>query len=255
MIETGFILVGHGSKNSKMLTEFHHTTKGIELMFPKTPIEFSFLEILNPNSDQAIKKILKRNKDLKKIVFIPLLLFSSNHFMIDIPIIIKESQKNFPSIQFFSQKPFMNDPYLSKLLFLRIKRLVSKDIEKKDLNKKKVIILVARGMKDLASKKSFEKITTLTQKAFPFHKTYSSFIGINEPRLEKILRKVAKDDPNEIFIVPYLLFYGYLVEKIKNITQMFSLQKPKIQIKISHHLGPHALLNLSIKEKCIPYLN
>ena len=179
----------------------------------------------------------------EKIVLVPLFLFSSKHVKKDIPKII-EGYKNtkFDLLDSFK----INYP----LINLLTKRVKESSGPKKKL---RALVVVGRGAKDEAPIQEFNQIVKIVEKKLDFDYIYPTFIGMTAPKLEDSLKHLAKMRYEEIVVVPYLLFTGFLIRKIKIILGTFSKKYPSIKIIYSSHLGVHPFLIQAVEEKIDTY--
>jgi (2Fe-2S) ferredoxin len=63
------------------------------------------------------------------------------------------------------------------------------------------------------------------------------FIGITDPRFEAAADLLARARPERIVVVPYFLFAGRLIDKLRAQVAEFSARYPWIPIELAPHLG------------------
>ena len=236
-----FILVGHGSRNSETIKEFNTFQKKVLEKIPNLNWGFGFLEYSEPSIEKIISKMVAQNPE--KIVLVPLFLFSSKHVKKDLPKVLQ----NFEYTKFVLLDSFKINYSLINLLTQRIKE--SSGSKKK----MRALVVVGRGAKDENSNEQFQKIVRIVEKKLDFDYIFPTFIGITKPKLEDSLKNLAKTGYEEIVVVPYLLFTGFLINKIKTTLGIFSKENPSIEIIYTPHLGVHPLLIQAVEEKIKNY--
>lgn len=109
------IFIAHGSKKELSNNEFKSMVENIKTKDKKYDfIEASFLEIALPSIEDSTKKLIE--KGAKEISFYPFFLNSGKHVAIDIPNIIKNLQKQYPNISFFTLEHFGKSRYIEDII-------------------------------------------------------------------------------------------------------------------------------------------
>jgi (2Fe-2S) ferredoxin len=72
-----------------------------------------------------------------------------------------------------------------------------------------------------------------------------SFIGITRPLFDETAELLSRSRPERIVVVPYFLFGGRLMSRLREQIDAFSVQHSWIAIKLANYLGPEpAVLNI-----------
>src|SRR5260370_7676041 len=77
----------------------------------------------------------------------------------------------------------------------------------------------------------------------------ASFTGITRPRLTETLEHVARAQPERIVVVPYLLFPGRLLDKLRDEISQFAHRYPWTRAVLAPPLGPDDRLFALLDER------
>src|SRR5690606_34426157 len=83
----------------------------------------------------------------------------------------------------------------------------------------------------------FCKLVRLVGEGQPLSWVLPSFIGITRPLLADVLELVARARPEHVVVVPYFLFAGRLVDKLRAQIEAFRMRSPWIRVALAPHLG------------------
>lgn len=207
------LYIGHGSRVAAGVNEAIEFIESVKR--PTRYIEETcFLELAKPTIEEGIANCIARGAT--KIAIVPLLLLTAVHAKIDIPEKIKHCMKQYPQINFTYGRPFGVDEKIVDALYDRI-------IEQKvPRNEDMQVLLVGRGSSDLAVKRDLTEVAHLFKTKYNLPQVNVCFLyGVN-PRFEEVLLQYKQDPPEQVFIIPYLLFTGILMndieEKVKQVS-------------------------------------
>ncbi len=98
-MKTGVIVLAHGSKVKSGNEGLFKVVEMLRAMGKWDMVDACFLQLAKPGLSEGVKNIVE--KGANKIVVMPLLLFSGNHVLKDIPDEIENEKRKYPEIQFF----------------------------------------------------------------------------------------------------------------------------------------------------------
>ena len=98
-MKTGVIVLAHGSKVKSGNEGLFKVVEMLRAMGKWDMVDACFLQLAKPGLSEGVKNIVE--KGAEKIVVMPLLLFSGNHVLKDIPDEIENEKRKYPEIQFF----------------------------------------------------------------------------------------------------------------------------------------------------------
>ena len=97
------LLVSHGSHSPKTKTEVEALVDQLRRRNIADCVEYAFLEIETPSIPEGIHSLVRQGATHVQILLN--FLNSGKHVDVDIPRIVKESQKEFPHVKFLISQP------------------------------------------------------------------------------------------------------------------------------------------------------
>ena len=94
----GIILFGHGARDIRWREPFYQLASLWKKCTPEVPVELAFLEMMQPDLQSAVKKLVAMK--VQKISIIPVFFGQGGHLRNDFPILIEQCRKEFIGIEF-----------------------------------------------------------------------------------------------------------------------------------------------------------
>ncbi len=120
-METGIIVLAHGSKIKSGTEGLHHIVSMIQEMGNYQFVVPAFLQLSSPNLSEAVATLLEHQ--IERVVIMPLLLFSGNHVREDIPHAIQAQRALYPDITFEITRNIGPDPLIARIAYQRIEEV------------------------------------------------------------------------------------------------------------------------------------
>jgi precorrin-8X/cobalt-precorrin-8 methylmutase len=117
-LKTGVIVLAHGSKVKSGNEGLFKVVEMLRAMEKWDMVDACFLQLAKPGLSEGVKNIVE--KGANKIVVMPLLLFSGNHVLKDIPDEIENEKRKYPGIQFFYARNLGADERIAQIAADRI---------------------------------------------------------------------------------------------------------------------------------------
>jgi precorrin-8X/cobalt-precorrin-8 methylmutase len=117
-LKTGVIVLAHGSKVKSGNEGLFKVVEMLRAMEKWDMVDACFLQLAKPGLSEGVKGIVE--KGANKIVVMPLLLFSGNHVLKDIPDEIENEKRKYPEIQFFYARNLGADKRIAQIAADRI---------------------------------------------------------------------------------------------------------------------------------------
>lgn len=117
-MKTGVIVLAHGSKVKSGNEGLFKVVEMLRAMEKWDMVDACFLQLAKPGLSEGVKNIVE--KGAKKVVVMPLLLFSGNHVLKDIPNEIENEKRKYPEIQFFYARNLGADERIAQIAADRI---------------------------------------------------------------------------------------------------------------------------------------
>lgn len=245
MKKTAILLAGHGSRKMETTIEFEKLALQYQAFHPEYLVFHGFLEIASPSIEESLCKAAEQTD---QVIVSPIFLFSGGHVRKDIPKILQEIQQEFPEVQFSLADSLGSHPKMVSLVQKRLGEIAGASLQKQD-NSPTAIMIVGRGASDDEANEDFYRLVQHFAQIHPHLEVYKTFIGITEPRVPETLSIIAQKPPQQLLVIPYLLFYGKLIEKLQGQLQEFSAQQPRTKVHLASHLGLDSLLFEVIQER------
>ncbi|HJO48341.1 MAG: CbiX/SirB N-terminal domain-containing protein [Candidatus Neomarinimicrobiota bacterium] len=122
-IKTGVVVLAHGSKVKSGNEGLFKIVEMLRAMRKWDMVEACFLQLAKPGLTEAVEDIVGRGAE--RVVVMPLLLFSGNHVMKDIPEEIEKEQKKYPEVEFCYAKNIGADERIAQITRERIEDAVN----------------------------------------------------------------------------------------------------------------------------------
>lgn len=226
------LLVGHGSRNPAGNHEIEQFSDIWRKRHPKWNIEVCFIEFADVMLDQGLDNAARHGQ---RVIVVPLILNAAGHVKMEIPEHIEEARERHPKIGFV-YAPHLGacDPILNIL-----KRRLKKAMNQLDMPDPKTtgIILLGRGSSDRMANGELAKMARWLQEEGDHELVDIAFTGITYPRIESVAQRHSKLGMTQIVVLPYYLFTGTLIERIKRQVEHLSAQYPQIRFARADYFG------------------
>ncbi len=231
-MSTGLLIVGHGSRDHQANLEFESVVVTYRATRPDLDVVHGYVELARPSLATALRELAQR---VDSVIVLPLFLFAAGHVKNDIPLALSQAREDFPAVQFTVTNALGVHPNLIELAFLRAQTALEDAAEAA----KTAVVVVGRGASDPDANGDFCKVVRLLAEGRELGWVMPCFIGIVRPRLEETVELIARARPKQIVVIPYLLFGGRLIAKIREQVDLFQARYPWIKTELAPHLGSH----------------
>ena len=227
---TGLLIVGHGSRDTNANVEFEALVATYRAARPDIEVVHGYVELARPSLSTALRELTQR---VDSIVVLPLFLFAAGHVKNDIPLALAQARQDFPTVRFTVANALGVHPNLVDLTFERARSALEGAREAT----KTAIVVVGRGSSDPDANGDFCKVVRLLAEGREIGWVVPCFIGVTRPLFEETVELVARARPERIIVVPYFLFGGRLISKIREHVEAFQARYPWIKTDLAPHLG------------------
>ncbi len=231
------LLVGHGSRDVNGNIEIEKFTQQWREQLPQQRIELCFIEFANVLIDQGLANAAK---DSKRVVVVPLILNAAGHVKMEIPEHIEHARKKFPQCE------FIYAPHLGACddILAILRRRLTTAMAAFDMPDPITtgVILLGRGSSDRQANGEVAKMARwLQEDAFSRNVRHElvdfAFTGITYPRLERVVQRQVQLGMLHIAVLPYYLFTGTLIERIKRQVARLQQQFPQVIFHCGDYFG------------------
>ncbi|MFV1982809.1 MAG: sirohydrochlorin chelatase [Thiohalomonadales bacterium] len=236
-MKTTVLLVGHGSRDKNGNIEIEKFSKEWQARNSEWDITTCYIEFADILLDDGLDiaaDIATTNKS-NKVIILPLILNAAGHVKMEIPFHINKARERHSQINFvYARHIGAAEPILAILKRNLTKALAS--IEMPDPHSTGVIIL-GRGSSDQFANGELAKMARWLFEKTEHDAVDIAFTGITYPRLETVVQRQKLIGKTQIVILPYYLFTGTLMERIKRQTSRLQQQHPVISFALSNYFG------------------
>lgn len=232
------LLVGHGTRSASGTAEFLQTAQLVASRFVTTPVQPCFLELNKPSIAEGLARLVEQGA--RRVVVVPLVLFSAGHAKRDIPAAVAEAARRWPELS------VVQTPHLGcqeEILELSVQRYRETfgGLAESEL-RETALVLVGRGSYDAEATAEMHRFTQLRAARAPVGKAVACFLAMAEPRLERVLSETASQGWRRIVVQPHLLFQGELLDHVQSAVAVARERWPDREWLVALHLGPAPLL-------------
>jgi sirohydrochlorin ferrochelatase len=245
-----YLFIGHGTRRQHGVDEFLRFVDAVcAELSPETALSgHAFLEIQPPDIAAGIHSLVERGA--MTIVCVPLFLFSAGHIQDDIPWEIQRVKERHPQVSIVTLEPFGEERSLYTVVRSRLQEVPPGQSGTCG------VLFLGRGNKDVTAQTAFaeiakEMVTALNEEhrsrtdgsfAMEIGPTAVGYLAGSGMAMEKALDDLVQQGAEDIVILPYLWFSGWLTDTLPDRVEKWlkglSPQK-NIRIRIAHHLGLH----------------
>lgn len=175
---------------------------------------------------------------------IPILLLTAVHAKKDIPEKLLQLQGKYPTVEVRYGRPIGVHPYMVDILSEHLYNNCS------NLNPQSMVIIVGRGSSDPDVKRDLKIIAEMLRKRLNLKRVSDCYLTGVGPSFEQVLYSAKESEIKEIYIIPYLLFTGVLMNGMKKTIRCLFANSDKNPV-LCHYLGYHPSIELILRERVI----
>ncbi len=231
-MKTSILLVGHGSRHQPGNDEITQFSNKWKAMNPQWQIETCFIEFADVLLDEGLDNAAN---NAERVIVLPLILNAAGHVKMEIPHHINKARERHSHVEFIYAKHLgANDN-----IFTIVKRRLTQVMAQLDMPDPKTtgVIILGRGSSDRVANGEIAKMARWLFDETDHENIDIAFTGITYPRLEAVIQKQATLGMTQIAILPYYLFTGTLIERIKRQIKRLQQQYPHIAIAHGDYFG------------------
>lgn len=233
------LYVAHGSRMQEAVLQTKEFLRNSMVKIDVPIQEHSFLELARPTMEEGVIRCVERGAT--SIAVVPLLLLAAGHAKQDIPQEIRRMQNQFPDITFSYGRPFGVHEAIVDIAVERMRET------KQKIAADARILLIGRGSSDADTPRYFREIAKLLNNKSKLSPIRTCFLAACEPSFETALETEIRAGASQIFVIPYLLFTGFLMKTIENRIRELNLRNQSMIL--CSPLGPHDNLIQILSER------
>ena len=242
----GVMVCGHGSRDEDAVSEFLNFAKKLKNQLLQYELDWGFLEFANPVIKSGLDSL--RQKGIKEIMSVPVMLFAAGHAKNDIPSVLNAYQAQYPELSISYGRELGIDLKLVRAAGERVKEA----IEHADgyiSPEETLLMVIGRGASDPDANSNVSKVTRMLWEGLGLGWAETAYSGVTFPLIKPGLEHASKLGYKRIVVFPYFLFTGILVKRIYQYTDLVAAEHPEIQFVKASYLNDHPLVLDTFSER------
>tara|TARA_B100001057_G_scaffold128295_1_gene127356 strand:- start:370 stop:1485 length:1116 start_codon:yes stop_codon:yes gene_type:complete len=241
----GVLICGHGSRNRLAVDEFAQMVEALRPRLAPMPVEHGYLEFAQPILRDGLDAL--RSKGVNRVLAIPAMLFAAGHAKNDIPSVLNTYTAETGLLIDYGRELGV-DRLMVAAAGARIQQCLDDATTAVPLSET-LLVVVGRGSSDPDANSNVAKVTRMLVEGFGFGWGETVYSGVTFPLVEPGLRHVVRLGFRRIVIVPYFLFTGVLVSRIRQHTELVSADHPEVEFLSASYLGDHPMVVDTFRER------
>ncbi len=226
------LLVGHGSRDPEGNREIEVFAEQWRVRHPERVIEVCFIEFAEVLVEQGLDRAARYGA---RVLVVPLILNAAGHVKMELPEHLEHARLRHPEVEFIYCPHLGSNREILGILKRNLDHALQ-DMDRPDpLNTG--IILLGRGSSDRVANGEVAKMARWLYEEGHHPMVDIAFTGITFPRLESVVQRQVTLGMSQIIILPYYLFTGTLISRIKRQHATLQQQYPHIRFGLAHYLG------------------
>ena len=226
------LLVGHGSREKSGNDEILAFAEQWRQRQPGWSIDVCFIELSEITMSEGLRSAAAK---ARRVIVVPLILNAAGHVKMDIPQAIDAARLMFPLVQFLYTPELTAGDHLLSVVKRRLKTAMQA-LDMPDPTTTGVVLL-GRGSSDRHANGEMAKMARWVMEESDHELVDVAFTGITYPRLERVVQRQSLLGMTQVVVLPYYLFNGTLVARIKRQVENLKSQYPTIRFTLTDYFG------------------
>ena len=232
MLKTTLLLVGHGSRVPEGNQEIEEFARRWREMRPDWRIELCFIEFAEVLMEAGLVRAAQQSA---RVIVVPLILNAAGHVNEEIPEAVEAAREKHPATEFILTAHLgACEPVLG--ILQRKLREGMRELDFPD-PRNTGLILLGRGSSDRLANGEVAKMARWLLESSDHELVDIAFTGITHPRLERVVQRQVKLGMMQIVILPYYLFTGVLIKRIRRQVERLRGQYPALRFACGEYFG------------------
>ena len=236
------LIVGHGSRSAAGVAEYWKLAGVVADQAPELDVGCGFLELASPDLDTAVDHVVAMGAT--SVVATPLVLLGAGHMKNDGPAVLHRARHRHPSIDFRYARDLGVHPLVLDVAQDRVMASVAADDPAAT-----AVVLVGRGSSDPDANADLYKVSRLLWDSRGLGMVEPAFVSLAAPDVPAALDRCRMLGATRIAVVPYFLFTGVLVDRIRAQTTAWAAAHPDLDVRHGPHLGADARIAQLVLER------
>ncbi|MGH9188887.1 MAG: sirohydrochlorin chelatase [Acidimicrobiales bacterium] len=236
------LLVGHGSRSAAGVAEYWGLASAVAAKAPELAVGCGFIELAGPDLDTAVDSLVAGGAT--SVVATPLVLLGAGHMKNDGPAALHRGRHRHPGVDFRYARDLGIHPLVLAVAEERIRAAIG-DADPSAT----AVVVVGRGSSDPDANADLYKVARLLGDSRGLDIVEPAFVSLAAPSVPAALDRCRRLGAERIAVVPYFLFTGILVERIRDQAAAWAGDNPDVHVCNGAHLGPDARVAALVLER------
>jgi cobalt/nickel transport system ATP-binding protein len=193
---------------------------------PDLRVGCGFIELAEPDLDTAIDDLVSGGAT--SVVAVPLVLLGAGHLKSDGPAALARGRARHPDVSFAYGRDLGIHPAVLAVAQERVEAVGAVD----------AVVLVSRGSSDPDANADLYKVGRLLADSRGLGMVEPAFVSLAPPDVAAALDRCRLLGARRVAVVPYFLFTGVLVERIRDQAKAWATVHPQVSVVVGPELGP-----------------
>lgn len=241
------LLVGHGSRDPEGNGRILELASRMADMYPESIVEPCFIELAEPLIPEGIDRCVGRGS--REVAVVPLVLLGAGHSKVEVPEYLDRARARYPQASFRYGRPLGVHPLLLEILEESLAAAEAGAAPRE--RAETAVLLVGRGSSDPDANSDLFKAGRHLWERQGYGCVECCFIGITRPDLPAGLRRCLDLGARRVIVLPYFLFTGVLLKRMRVMVEGFSAGHPGVEFLLagSEGMGSHPNLMRLVLER------
>lgn len=224
------LVVGHGSRSAAGVDEYWELVGVVRRQEAAVATGGGFIELAQPDLDTAVDALVAGNGGA--VVAVPLVLLGAGHMKDDGPAALARARQRYPAVDFRYGRALDVHPLVLAVAADRVGEALG-GWERSGA----AVVLVGRGSSDPDANADLYKVARLLQDVAGTEMVEPCFVSLAPPSVPAALERCRRLGATKVVVVPYFLFTGVLVERIRHQARAWADGAPGVEVQVGCHLG------------------
>lgn len=229
------LVMGHGSRSAAGVAEYWDLVTLVQASAPGVSIAGGFIELSDPDLDRSIDELVSAGA--RTVVAVPLVLLGASHLKVDGPGALARARRRHPGVRFTYGRDLGIHPLVLSAAEERACSVVG-DGGPGEWS----VALIGRGSSDPDANADLFKVARLLQDGRGFAMVEPGFVSLAPPSVPQVLERCRQLGATRIAVVPYFLFTGVLVDRIRDQAAAWAARHSRLTVHCAPEIGPHPLV-------------
>jgi len=243
-LRPSLLLIGHGSRSAAGVDAYWDFAAALRTEAPGLDVGCGFIELARPDLEEAIDGLVAGGAT--SVVAVPLVLLGAGHLKNDGPAALARARTRHPAVHFTYARDLGIHPAPLAVAADRIRSATAAWSSDRD---PAAVVLVSRGSSDPDANADLYKVARLLSDGSGPDLVEPAFVSLASPSVPDALERCRRLGATRVAVVPYFLFTGVLVERIRDQAAAWAGAHPGLEVTTGSEMGTDPRLVRLVMER------